>query len=110
VKSFKVVLTRDAEEDLRDIVGFIDGREGEIRADHVLTQFEAIVSQLETFPTKNRVVKELEHIGITEFREVYFKPYRVIYRVATKQVDVYLICDGRRDMIALLQAHLLRAR
>jgi toxin ParE1/3/4 len=40
---------------------------------------------------------------------VYFKPYRVIYRVMNAKVFVYLIVDGRRDMQTLLTQRLLRA-
>ena len=52
--------------------------------------------------------KELQAIGIRDYRETYFKPYRVIYRTAGLRVYVYLIVDGRRDMQALLVRRMLR--
>jgi toxin ParE1/3/4 len=48
-------------------------------------------------------------LGIREYREVFFKPYRIIYRVMDKNVYVLLIVDGRRDMQSLLQWRLLDA-
>jgi toxin ParE1/3/4 len=48
-------------------------------------------------------------LGIREYREVFFKPYRIIYRVMDKNVYVLLIVDGRRDMQSLLQRRLLDA-
>jgi toxin ParE1/3/4 len=48
-------------------------------------------------------------LGIREYRQIYFKPYRVIYRVMDKQVVIYLIADGRRDMQSLLTRRLLGA-
>ena len=48
-------------------------------------------------------------MGIKDYREVYFKPYRVIYRVLGTKVYVYLIVDGRRDMQTLLTRRLIRA-
>lgn len=38
---------------------------------------------------------------------VFFKPYRLVYRVAGERVYVYLIADGRRDMQSLLARRLL---
>jgi toxin ParE1/3/4 len=55
------------------------------------------------------VTKELRELGIRDYREVYFKPYRVIYRVMAAKVFVYLIVDGRRDMPTLLSQRLVRA-
>jgi toxin ParE1/3/4 len=44
---------------------------------------------------------------MTEYRQVFFKPYRLIYRVHEARVVVYLIADGRRDMQSLLVSRLL---
>ena len=46
--------------------------------------------------------KELIALGIREYREVFFKPYRMICRVIGRDVYVYLIADDRRDMQSLL--------
>ena len=51
--------------------------------------------------------KELAILGIHEYRELYFKPYRVIYREQASDVYVYLIVDGRRNMQSLLQRRLM---
>lgn len=48
-------------------------------------------------------------LGIREYREVFFKPYRIIYRVIGTNVYVLLIADGRRDMRTLLQRRLVDA-
>ena len=64
-------------------------------------------------PERGAWTKELLALGIREYRETYFKPYRVIYRVSQSDtrpmVYVYLIVDGRRDLQALLQRRMLRA-
>jgi len=46
-------------------------------------------------------------LGIHDFREVFFKPYRIIYRVDRNTVYVYLVADGRRDMQTLLSRRLI---
>jgi toxin ParE1/3/4 len=108
MKAFNVVLTEDAAADLQDIIAYIDAQDGPIRADHVLDQYEKVLTKLETLPGKHLVVSELRDIGIVDFREALFKPYRVIFRIEGASVFVLLICDGRRDVTTLLNARLLR--
>lgn len=43
-----------------------------------------------------------------KYREVYFKPYRIIYHVRDERVIVNLVADGRRDMAVLLHRRLIR--
>ncbi len=62
-----------------------------------------------TFPERGSYPPELLALGIREYRQAFFKPYRVIYRVIGKQVIIYVITDGRRDMKSLLARRLLGA-
>jgi toxin ParE1/3/4 len=96
----EVVLTEDAAQDLQEIYDYI--------ADHVLERIEAVLDGLARFPQRGAFTKELLAIGMREYRETYFKPYRVIDRVIGQRVYVYLIADGRRDMQALLHKRMLR--
>ena len=56
---------------------------------------------------RGNVPKELEPLGITDFREVHYKPYRVIYRIIDRQVIFYCVLDDRRSMQSLLQRRLI---
>jgi toxin ParE1/3/4 len=48
-------------------------------------------------------------LGIREYRQTFFRPYRLIYRVMDRRVYIYLIADGRRNMQSLLARRLLGA-
>jgi toxin ParE1/3/4 len=105
---FAVLFSAAAEHDLADIHRYIVENDSVQNADRVLAGLEAACSRLASFPNSGNVPKELSLLGITDYREVHFKPYRVIYRVMTKAVVVYCVLDGRRDMQSLLQWRLLR--
>jgi toxin ParE1/3/4 len=107
--SFEVVLTADAVQDLEEIADWIAGHDSPARASHVLGRIEATVAALARFPARGAHPKELLALGIREYRETFFKPYRIIYRVEGKRVYVYLIADGRQDMQTLLARRLLGA-
>ncbi len=66
-----------------------------------------VVEGLATSPERGSHPKELLGLGIKEFRQTFFKPYRVIYRVTGNEVIIHLIVDGRRDMQSLLARRLL---
>ena len=107
--SFLVQMTDDAVRDLEDICAYIDRHDSPGRAGHVLEQIEKAFSSLSEHPQRGSYPKELVDIGIREYREVFFKPYRIIYRMIESDVYVLVIADGRRDMRSLLERRLLQA-
>jgi len=54
--------------------------------------FEA-VKRLRDFPRSSRTVAE---IGREDIREILYRDYRVIYRVAARQVGILTVRHGRR--------------
>lgn len=106
--AWTVFLTEDAERDIDDIFRFVAAKESTARALRVLDALEGACAKLGSFPTRGNVPKELRAIGVIEYREVHWKPYRIIYRALDRQVLVYCVLDGRRDMQSLLQDRLLR--
>ena len=105
---FDVLLADEAERDLDDIFMYVAEHDGMVNAEKVLSALEDACAKLETFPERGNVPKELRSVGILEYREVHFKPYRIIYRIVAQKVIVYCIVDGRQDMQSLLQRRLLR--
>ncbi|MBW2206455.1 MAG: type II toxin-antitoxin system RelE/ParE family toxin [Deltaproteobacteria bacterium] len=104
-----VYLTADAARDLEEIYDHIALHDAPAKAEHVLSRIESAFTSLAEFPERGAYPKELLSLGIRDYREVFFKPYRVIYRVLGDAVYVLLIADGRRDMQTLLQRRLLKA-
>jgi toxin ParE1/3/4 len=110
MKRFEVFLTEDAERDLEDIFDYIAERDSVARANYVLDRIEKSIASRTTYPERGSIPKELLDLGIHEYRQVFFKPYRLIYRTIEKRVYIYLIVDGRRDMQFLLTCRLLGAK
>ena len=106
---FSVLMTKDAARDLNELYDYIAEHDSYRKADYVLGQIEKKFSALSDLPERGVYPKELLKLGIREYREIFFKPYRIIYRVMDKNVYVLLIVDGRRDMHSLLQRRLLDA-
>ncbi len=107
---FEVLLAEGSEQDLEAIHDHISEFDCVANAHHVLNSLLDVVESLSKCPERGSYPKELIGLGIKEYRQTFFKPYRVIYRVTGSQVIIYLIAEGRRDMQSLLARRLLGAR
>jgi toxin ParE1/3/4 len=103
----QVFLSNDAASDLTELYDYISVNDSHRKADYVLNQIEKAFSTLSEFPERGVYPKELLKLGIREYREIFYKSYRIIYRIIDENVYVLLIVDGRRDMQTLLQRRLL---
>ena len=105
--SREVFVTEDATRDLYGIFDYIADHDSPAKARDVLGGLEGVIAALADFPERGDYPKELVRVGIRDYREVHFKPYRIVYRVLGADVYVYLVADGRREMQALLIRRLL---
>lgn len=106
---YEVLLTQGAEQDLESIHDYIAEFDSVANANHVLDRLMEAVDGLARFPERGSYPKELVALGIKEYRQTAFKPYRMIYRIIGSRVVIYLIVDGRREMQSVLARRLLGA-
>ena len=59
-------------------------------------------------PLRGHIPSELFEIGVVEFREINYQPYRIFYSIEINNVLVHCILDGRRDVQTILQERSLR--
>jgi len=107
VKRCDVVITRGAANDLQSIYEFVRDADSAAQADRLLNKLETLTGTLSHTPERGSVPKELASLGIQEYRQVIHKPYRIIYRAQGGRVVIYLVVDGRRDMVTVLAQRLL---
>jgi len=105
---FSIVLIIAAKSDLREIFRYVELNDSLERADNLVDGIEQAITSLAEMPRRGHCPPELDKIGIREFREIHFKPYRIIYSIHKNEVIVHCVLDGRRDMQTLLQQRLLR--
>jgi len=74
-------MTEDASRDLHGIFDYIAEYDSPVKAHAVLDRLEAVIEGLADLPERGAYPKELVKVGIREYREVHFKPYRIVYRV-----------------------------
>lgn len=107
--NFEVLLTEGAEQDLEALHDYLCEFDCVANANSVLDELMNVVESLSRFPERGSYPQELVGLGIKEYRQTFFKPYRLIYCITGRKVIIYLIADGRRDMQSVLARRLLGA-
>ncbi|MCV2370170.1 type II toxin-antitoxin system RelE/ParE family toxin [Roseateles oligotrophus] len=107
--TYEVLFTAGAERDLQDIHDYVAEFDSAAKAASLQDKLLDAAQRLQTEPERGSYPKELLSLGIRDFRQSNYKPYRIIYRVLGLQVYIYLIADGRREMSRLLMRRLLEA-
>jgi len=102
-----VLWTHTAQQDLTEIIEYI-ALDSVAIALEILHTLEAKAGLLITLPNRGRVVPELLHTGISQYRELISAPWRIIYRVENRQVLIMAVLDSRRDLQAVLLNRLAR--
>ena len=108
MKRYLIRLTQEAESDLVDLFEYIARKDSVASAYYVLEELDQLILSLDQQPERGHYPSELSEFGLKDYREVLFKPYRVVYQVIDNTVVVLGCFDGRRDMRLLLERRLLR--
>ena len=105
---YSVHVVLDAETDLWDLYHYVAQSDSVEKADRLIDNLNETIKSLEAFSLRGHCPPELERVGIRDFKEILFKPYRIIYQAAASDVFIYCILDGRRQLTDILQERLLR--
>lgn|SRR5208283_1023812 len=107
-KLFSVYILENAEMDIDDLYIYVKRNDSDEKAEKLFLNIEKTILSLQTSPLRGHNPPELERLGILEYREIFFKLYRIIYEVAGESVFIHCVLDGRRDLQDILQNRLLR--
>jgi len=101
MQRFDVLISRFAENDLKEIVAYFY----EINPEYTKELFNKIknkILELKIFPTRGKIVPELEKQGIIKYRQILEGNYRIIYSIKNNHVNVLVIIDSRRNLEEVL--------
>jgi plasmid stabilization system protein ParE len=106
-KKYNVEWARTACADLSAIIDHI-ARDNTSAALSVLDKLEKTAQSLTVLPMRGRVVPELAAFGSRAYREIIVSPWRILYRISGKTVNVLAVVDGRRNVEDILLERFVR--
>ena len=104
---YVVSITRSAEDDLNEIIMYITQNSPQT-AIKILERLQAKINTLYHFPYRGGYVPELLARNIKEYRQLTETPWKIIYKVDEKMVNILAIIDSRRNLQDLLVRKLLK--
>jgi len=107
MKKFKVIWTKNAELDLELIIEFIKITSINI-AKKIFFEIKQEADKLHTLPQRKRVVPEFQQIGITKYREIIYKRWRIVYKIENEKVYVLIAIDTNRNLEDILFQRLIK--
>ncbi len=97
MQKYTVKWTDNAIDDFNKIIGYIF-EENKTNAKSIYLAIKEQCQDLDYFPFRGHVVPELQALGFTDYRELIYKRWRIIYSVEGQNIYLLLIIDSRQDM------------
>ena len=101
MQRFDVVLSRFAENDLKEIIAYFSDINPEYTRE-LYNKIKTKILELKTFPNRGKIVPELEKQGIIKYRQILEGNYRIIYSIKNSNVNILIIIDSRRNLEEIL--------
>ena len=103
---FKVFWTKQATNDLEETIAYI-ANDSLKTAVSIYKKIKLSCSKLSNNPERNRIIPELNNLGIISYREIIIKPYRIIYKIEKSNIYIIAAIDSRRDFESFLFSRLI---
>lgn len=104
----RVLILPEAKEDLVDIHRYVAPHDSIVLAERLLDRLEEKCASLSEHPERGHAVPELKRVFVSGFKEIHFKPYRIIYQIFDEIVHIHAVIDGRRELQEFLEQRVLR--
>ncbi len=92
VRHFKVIISTDAERDIKEILEYLDEEAGIRIAEDVRKSFTVSFERLEQMPTAYSILRELQPLTNRKIRKIVVKKaWRVIFEINESQKEVYVL-------------------
>ena len=86
--TYRVIVLPEAKEDLIDIYIYIARHDSILNAETLLIKLEDKCASLKENPERGHEVPELKRVFVESFREIHFKPYRIIFQIVSETVSL----------------------
>jgi toxin ParE1/3/4 len=103
-RRFAVIWTEVATRDLERLAVYLRD-EAPARAGRIVDRSESLSAS----PERGRTPPELRAIGDRTWREIPEPPWRLIYRIGRREVEIHAVLDGRRSLEDLLMERILES-
>ena len=107
-QQYQVIWMPVAQRDLRSVISRI-ADDNPHTALKIASKIHSKAALLYRFPLRCRRIPELKNMPDLSFRELIISPWRLMYRIHKKRVEILAFFDGRQDLHEILFERLSRS-
>ncbi|HEV2614213.1 MAG TPA: type II toxin-antitoxin system RelE/ParE family toxin [Gammaproteobacteria bacterium] len=107
MKVYLIIITPEAERDINNIGSYVALNDLPGKATDLCDALERKCDSLSYVPQRGRCVPEFKNIDVFDIFEIFYKPYRIVYKILNTSVVIYGVFDGRRDLKEVLPHRVL---
>jgi plasmid stabilization system protein ParE len=107
IEEYTVYITKNAENDLNEIRDYIS-QNSPLTSLKILERIQERIKTLDHFPGRGGYVPELLERNIKDYRQLLETPWKIIYKLENKQVNILTITDSRRNVQDILIKKLIK--
>lgn len=104
----RVVFLRSAEQDLKELKGYIVKNFGAKAWQDSYGEIKECISAVKLFPLAGSIPAELRKLQLLRYRQVIAGRNRIIYELRQDAIYIHIVCDTRKDVRSLLITRLLK--
>lgn len=102
MQTYSIIIRPEAKKDLREIWLYVAFNDLLGKTDALYDSLNIKCHSLSYIPQRGRCVPEFKNIGIFDIYEIFYKPYRIIYKILDKSVVIAGVFDGKRELREVL--------
>lgn len=99
---YDVIWSKDAGNELLEIISYIKYNTGKITAEKIYTKILNEVNRISKNPERRRISPLLREFGINYIHQFNISPWIVYYKVKNNKMEIISIIDGRRNLEEIL--------
>jgi len=97
-----VIWSKDAADELAEIISYIKNHSGKITASNIYKKITGKVNDASENAAGRRIAPLLKELGIVDIHQINVNPWVIYYRVENETMKIISIIDGRRNLEEIL--------
>ena len=98
----EIIWSKDAGDELIEIISFIKYNTGKITAQKIYSRIMKEVKRVSENPAGRRIAPLLKEFGINYIHQLNINPWILFYKVEKNRIEIISIIDGRRNLEEIL--------
>ena len=105
-----IIWSKDAGDELFEIISFIKYNSGKIIANNIYEKINKEVEKASKNASGRRIAPLLRNFGINHIHQININPWAIFYKVENNRMEILSIIDQRRNLEEILYNKIIEGK